>query len=393
MKTREVLEFDDKEFYYQEKKSKKRIYQTIGENPTKLEISYENGKIKSVNIIEINQDVKVKVIKIRVNSKENIEISVEYKDNEIVEIDNDLLNDMHVNYKKIYTKSGELKEERLSIISKKKQPDIILKRLLEEDSQYINKKKVVMTVNTEKLKLFETYSDQLITEFIKLNEREKPKTKEEIIEEDLIEVIMDETNVLPLEGSYVIPSDIHLYDRIYSLESSTVNHLKYINTEEGIYRLEIKLDHSKQRVKEVIFIETKPKLLTEKRKKKPETDSSSLYEKGSIIRLIPLEDGNIKGLYTSKKEDIKVENKIISKTKTNAEGLYLASEDETKSFVEITLKSGKLKVYSTSLAYIFENQENSYYIVSRSHNKFTNLLRMSPYILKAVEDKIWIKTK
>ena len=393
MKTREVLKFDDKEFYYQEKNSKKRIYQTIGENPTKLEISYENGKIKSVNIIEINQDVKVKVIKIRVNSKENIEISVEYKDNEIVEIDNDLLNDMHVNYKKIYTKSGELKEERLSIISKKKQPDIILKRLLEEDSQYINKKKVVMTVNTEKLKLFETYSDQLITEFIKLNEREKPKTKEEIIEEDLIEVIMDETNVLPLEGSYVIPSDIHLYDRIYSLESSTVNHLKYINTEEGIYRLEIKLDHSKQRVKEVIFIETKPKLLTEKRKKKPETDSSSLYEKGSIIRLIPLEDGNIKGLYTSKKEDIKVENKIISKTKTNAEGLYLASEDETKSFVEITLKSGKLKVYSTSMAYIFENQENSYYIVSRSHNKFTNLLRMSPYILKAVEDKIWIKTK
>ena len=200
MKTREVLKFDDKEFYYQEKKSKKRIYQTIGENPTKLEISYENGKIKSLNIIEINQDVKVKVIKIRVNSKENIEISVEYKDNEIVEIDNDLLNDMHVNYKKIYTKSGELKEERLSIISKKKQPDIILKRLLEEDSQYINKKKVVMTVNTEKLKLFETYSDQLITEFIKLNEREKPKTKEEIIEEDLIEVIMDETNVLPLEG-------------------------------------------------------------------------------------------------------------------------------------------------------------------------------------------------
>ena len=391
MKVRTVLNFDDREFYYQGKKGKKRIYQTAGINPTKLEISYENGNIKSINLIETTNGIRDKVIKIRVNSKHNIEITIDYKANEVVEIGDDLLEDMHVNYKKIYMPSGILKEERLSIISNKKDPGIVLKRLLPEKDQYIDKNKIVMTVNTEKLRSFEKYSDLLIEEFIRLPEKFIIK-QEKTDEETEMDIIEDDPTILPPKDSYMIPSNIHIYDRIYSLVSSTVNHLKYINTDEENHHLEITLDHYKQKIKKIVFVETKPKSPTEKQTKKS-SGKEGLHDKGNIIKLIPLEDGNIKGLYTSKKEDIKVDGKTITKTKTNAEGLYVSSTHEVESFVEISLNSGKLRVHSTPISYMFEDTENSYYITSRSHAKFTHLLGMSPYIIKSVEDKIWVKTK
>lgn len=387
MKTREILEFDGKEFYLQKKTGKKRIYQAVGTNPIELQLSYENGILKCINVTEINSATPIKNIKIRTNSKNNIEVSVEYKENELVEIDDNRLQNAHVNYKKVYNEIGRLIEEKLSIVSSKKQPDLMLKRLLAEKDQYINNKKIVMTVNTEKLELFEDYSDQLIKEFLEL--KLSKETKIRIIKEEKEEEIIEPTINIP----YVVPSSLYIYDRIYNLESVNGIHLTYINKEDGVYSLEVKLDSLNQKVKEVVFTETKPKLLTEKNAKKLMSSPANRYERGSIVRLIPLEDGNIKGLYTSRKEDIRINGQVEEKTKTNGEGICLTESKNVKTELEITLKSGKLKVYSMAISYNFENEENRYYIVSKSYSKFHSLLGMSPYILNAIEDKIWVKTK
>ena len=88
MKTKEVINWQGKTFYYQKKIGKKYIYQEMGINPSKLEMVFENEILKNVNLVERHDDNKKIITKIRTNSKNNIEISIQdncYEDIEINE--------------------------------------------------------------------------------------------------------------------------------------------------------------------------------------------------------------------------------------------------------------------------------------------------------------------
>ena len=153
----------------------------------------------------------------------------------------------------------------------------------------------------------------------------------------------------------------------------------------------IKLDCDNRKIKELIFTDEQKKLNHDDIKK--QVFFSDKYEKGNIIRLIPMDNQNIKGLYKSHKEDVKINDKINSKTKINGKAILDTEENNIDVMLDISTKNGKLTVSNTLLSFRFIQGEETYYIISKSYAKFYNMVMMSPYILKAVEDKIWVKSK
>lgn len=388
MKTKEVINWQGKTFYYQKKIGKKYIYQEMGINPSKLEMVFENEILKNVNLVERHDDNKKIITKIRTNSKNNIEISIQDNCYEDIEINDNLLSNIHVLYKKTYDQLGTLKSESLSIISNKKESNFTLKKLLEEDNQYINNKKVVMTVNSSKMSSIEDKFTELITEFIKFNSQKEHKQSQKETQE-VKEEIVEKKEVI--NHPYIVPSNLYIYDREYYLELATTNYLKYVNNEDGQFTLGIKLDCDNRKIKELIFTDEQKKLNHDDIKK--QVFFSDKYEKGNIIRLIPMDNQNVKGLYKSHKEDVKINDKINSKTKINGKAILDTEENNIDVMLDISTKNGKLTVFNTLLSFRFIQGEETYYIISKSYAKFYNMVMMSPYILKAVEDKIWVKSK
>lgn len=387
MKTKEIIKFLGKTFYYQKRIGKKRIYHSVGENPSKLEMVFEHGVLKNINLIELQDNNQKVITKIRTNSKNNIEISIEDSNYEDIKINDNLLSNIYVRHKKTYDQAGILIAESLSIISNKKESNFTLRKLLEEDNQYITNKKVVMTVNSNRLSKLEDKFTELITEFMNFSFQEELNDSK-IEEQEETETI--EVTPIP-NDSYIVPSNLRIYDREYYLELATTSYLKYTNQEEGEFTVGIKLDHEHQKIKELIFTDMKQKLKHDDTKK--QLVFSDEYEKGNIIRLIPMDDQNIKGLYKSHKEDVKINDKMISKTKINGEALLNLEKSKPDVMLDISTKKGKLTVSNTFISFQFIQGEETYYITSRSYAKFYNLVMMSPYILKAVEEKIWVKSK
>lgn len=389
MNNQEVLLFLNKKFNYKKRIGKKYIYHSFDDNLFKLEITLENGLAKSISLSS-KSDKYSRIIKVRKNSKNEICISMEDKKPENIKMNEDTLSNVFVCYKSKYQQIEILKEQTLTVTYDEQPLNIILKRILEEKNLYIDKSKKQMTVSTEKLTFFEEYSKQLLIEFINFNQQKiTTEVNQQEIKTELAKNKEETTKIT--KDSYIVPDSLYIYDRVYYLSQATTNYLEYDTREVEKFTLEIKLDHTNKKVTQLIFKDSKPKLLTKKNENIQ--NSPDGYQKSSIMRIMPIDDNNIKGLYKSSKEVIGINYKYFNNAQIQGSAKLNVENSKINATLDINVKSGKLKVCSTNLAFDFIDENNSYYITCQSYSKFYNLLRMSPYILKIVEEKVWVKTK
>lgn len=369
------LMFAKKKFEFKEKVGKKLIYQTQEDNDITLEIYKIDNIIRKIYWIE-EQEIHKK-IQLKITNKNELEVSVRYKNLETVVIDQEAHHNIRVLYNATYHQDGNLKEKGISLCSKKKVPSQYLNKVLGVESNQFYHKKEIIEIETEYLKNFETDCDKIVEAFRNYSRDEQPK-KSPITEKS---TVSQEESARDIIISTVIKLEqIYIYDRIYELEEYSHHRLTYTNEQDDLQKLEIKLNDTQQKITELTFTS----FYQEKKKGK--------FKEGTRIKLIPISDHEVKGLLSiNKKETLKINNNETDKVKISGSANYDYQTNLLETNLNIKLKNGNLKICSTPIVFRFKNEQGEYVVESMSYINFCSLLRMSPFMMNHLEEKLWQK--
>lgn len=390
MKIKEVIEFADNEFIYFNKKGKKLVYYNM-EKKTFLEIYRKKGKLEKINLLEMSEEGKVnKKIKIKFKLNGKIEVAVQRNQKENLSLNNQIYNDIYLNHISIYDGDGTLLEQRLSLSSNKGCPNKSLKKILTTENQYFDNNKTKLKVSGENIELYEKDSNRMIESLAIYLEKEnicieKAKT---IVKEDIEE--LDEEDKI-YKNHCIIPKNLHIYDRIYEFNRQAQNVISYISTVDGIWELNIKLNHSTNSVQTLSFnINKTKKIATEYRG----IILRKEIEKSVMIKINTVDGNLMRGSFVLNSNDnIKINGKTESISRITGRADYDQEQRKLISNLDIRLKNDRLKLNSLSTLYDFEEEDQTYHISSEEYSLFANLLTLSPYIIKNIENNIWQKKK
>lgn len=365
-KDRFVYKFEDKEL---------GIFSIL-----ELLFSETEKKIKKIDIYNFLNAEPIETIHIIRGDDDITEVDCYQNDYEriIIDKDTELYNvSMHLSY-------GEIENETyqesllLELVKKGHKKHKTLCQIPGEESYYIT--------NDKKIHYIYANSITRINDMIKNIIPSIKETETQLFEHQDLETYVNKSNdekVEDISGMY--PKEIYIYDRYYYLLGKKGEAITYRNNDDEFLELEVYLNDSKDKIKEVRLIEYNNSML----------DGIESKTKRKIIRFIPSDDDKVMvSLCNRKKESALLDGHHIDKSSITARAIVNDEQKLEKIEVKVENQFGTLNLHNipdNSVEYIDKNKD-IYTITSTSLKQFRMFSVYTPGIIRRLE-RLLIKEK
>lgn len=352
----------------------------------KIRFKYENQETSELSILEIIYSEKEKIftkidlyisinneveesLHIRKETKDSYELSYFPSNNQRVKVNN-----MNKNYQiSIYQNYSEVDNEMYQESStieltkaNHKKHKILTQVPLKENFFYTTDNRIVYVSSScmEKLEIIKHDLFPSLKELEKLILTWELKESKKKITKEMLDKVIN-----------CFPTKRYIYDREYELVGINENAIVYRNMEDDLMEVEIYLDDTLSKVKELRFISyNKNKFLTE-----------GVRKKLSIIRVIPQDDKTVHSSLCSRTAGSMLINGVThSKCNISAEAII---SEETHTITDMNLKlSGKFGIIELKQAPInhrefIDKNDIYYHISSVTYGTYNMLILNSPAII------------
>lgn len=195
-----------------------------------------------------------------------------------------------------------------------------------------------------------------------------------------LEVCLENTNEEKIVSinhpikNLVIPDSIYLYDRNYKFVNREENIIHYINKEDGITNLEIKLDPNDYYLSSVSFI-----MSEEKKNSK------------NVLEILPNDIGGITVKFNNeKKKKLRISYQDYENATFNYTMIYDKDDKKVSNLVEILSDNEKLSLtYHPIFTNVYVDCEgNEYRISNQDFARLSGIASFGPGIFKGIEKKL-----
>lgn len=365
-KNRFVYKFEDKEL---------GVFSIL-----ELLFSETEKKIKKIDVYNFLNAEPVETIHITRGDDNITEVDCYQNDCELIIIDKDIESynvGIHLSYGEIENKTYQ-ESLLLELVKKGHKKHKVLYKIPAEENYYITNDKRIHYISADSITRINDMTKNIIPSIKEIETR--------LFEPQDLETDVDSSNKGQVEDiSDMYPKEIYIYDRYYYLLGKKGEAIIYRNNDAEFLELEVYLNDSKDKIKEVRLIEYNNSVL----------DGIESKTKKKIIRFIPSDDNKVMvSLCNRKKESALLDGRSIDKSSITARAIVNDQQKLEKIEVKVENQLETLILFNVpdnTVEYIDKNKD-VYTISSTSLKQFRMFSVYTPGIIRRLE-RLLIKEK